>query len=58
MRNLFEKVNHPLSLDNIKKDIEIQKINFLMVNIFQDEIEIVTVRHSSRPMGDTRLPFE
>ena len=40
------------------RELIIKKYRVVYYLTFQDEVEIVTLRHSSRPLWDTSLPFE
>ncbi len=40
------------------RELIIKKYRVVYYLTFQDEVEIVTVRHSSRPMKDSSLPDE
>jgi toxin ParE1/3/4 len=39
------------------REIIIKQFRIVYYLTFRDEIEIVTIRHSSRPFGETKLPF-
>ena len=40
------------------RELIVKKYRVVYYLTFQDEVEIVTIRHSSRPANDTSLPFE
>ena len=46
-----------MGLPNLRELI-VKKYRVVYYLTFQDEVEIVTIRHSSRPIKDTSLPLE
>ena len=39
------------------RELTVKRYRVVYYLTFQDEVEIVTIRHSSRPLQDTQLPF-
>ena len=45
-----------MNLPNLR-ELVVKQYRVVYYLTFQDEVEIVTIRHSSRPLNDTPLPF-
>jgi plasmid stabilization system protein ParE len=45
-----------MNLPNLREFV-VKQYRVVYYLTFQDEVEIVTIRHSSRPLNDTPLPF-